>query len=154
MFSTIICCVNLTENIQDVISYTKDIASCNDVQILVVHALPSTANLSGYLNSSSLEDITKLSEEKTDKYLDDIIAKNFDGYKVKKIITKGNFAQSLLKLVDQYCADLVVMGSTSTKGIFNKFLDNTSKTVIGLGRVPVLVVPNELDLECTPPEDF
>ena len=152
MFTNIICCVNLTENGQDVIDYTKQIAA-PDAMIYVVHALPSTAQLSGYIHSTAMEEIVKNSEVKTNQYLDGIIAKDFAGYKTQKVITKGNFAHELLKLVDKYCADIVVMGSISTKGIFNRLLENTSKTVIGDGRVPVLVVPTELSLECTP-EDF
>ena len=66
----------------------------------------------------------------------------------------GNPARELLELVDKRCADLVIMGSMSTKGFFSFLFSRPSESVIGNTRVPVMVIPNDLSLECTPPEDF
>lgn len=154
LFSTIICCVNLTENSQDIVQYTKDIAKIDNAKILVAHSLPSTDNLRNYITSPMVEEVLENSKERTRKFLEEFVAANFQGFNAEPVMLSGNPARELLELVDKRCADLVIMGSMSTKGFFSFLFSRPSESVIGNTRVPVMVIPNDLSLECTPPEDF
>lgn len=154
LFSTIICCVNLTENSQDIVQYTKDIAKIDNSKILVAHSLPSTDNLRNYITSPMVEEVLENSKERTKKFLEEFVTSNFQGFDAEPVMLSGNPARELLELVDKRCADLVIMGSMSTKGFFSFLFSRPSESVIGNTRVPVMVIPNELSLECTPPEDF
>lgn len=154
LFSTIICCVNLTENSQDIVQYTKDIAKMENSKILVAHSLPSTDNLRNYITSPMVEEVLENSKERTKKFLEEFVTTNFQGFDAEPVMLSGNPARELLELVDKRCADLVVMGSMSTKGFFSFLFSRPSESVIGNTRVPVMVIPNDLSLECTPPEDF
>ena len=154
LFSTIICCVNLTENSQDIVQYTKDIAKIDNAKILVAHSLPSTENLRNYITSPMVEEVLKNTTARTENFLKEFVAKNFEGYDAEPIVLAGNPARELLSLVDKRCADLVVMGSMSSKGFFSFLFNRPSENVIGYTRVPVMVIPNDLSLECTPPENF
>lgn len=155
LFSTIICCINLTENSSDIVQYTRDIAKIDNSKILVVHALPSTAHLLNYVTSRSMvESILEESKERTEKFLKEFVAKNFEGLNAEPVLMSGSPARELLELADKVCADLIIMGSMSTKGVFSFMFSRPSEGVIGRTRVPVMVIPNDLNLECTPPEGF
>ena len=155
LFSTIICCVNLTENSGDIVQYTRDLAKLDNSKILVVHSLPSTSNLGNYITSSSImNEITVGSRKRTEEYLNGFIAKNFSDLNAEPVLLSGNPSQQLLELADKLCADLIVMGSVSQKGVFSFLLSQHSESVIGNTRVPVLVIPNDLNLDCIPPDGF
>lgn len=155
LFSTIICCVNLTENSSDIVQYTRDIAKLDNAKIYVVHTLPSTAHLLNYVTSRSMvESLLEESKERTETFLAEFVKQNFEGLQAEPILITGNPARELLELADKVCADLIVMGSMSTKGMFSFLFSRPSEGVIGRTRVPVMVIPNDLSLECTPPEDF
>ena len=155
LFSTIICCINLTENSNDIVQYTRDIAKIDDARIIVVHALPSTAHLLNYVTSRSMvESILDESKARTEKFLKEFVEKNFAGLKAEPLLMSGNPARELIELADKVCADLIIMGSISTKGLFSFMFSRPSESVIGHTRVPVMVIPNDLNLECTPPDDF
>lgn len=154
LFTTIICSINLTEHNDDIARYTLDIAKDNKAKIILVHALPSSGNLKSYTASSLVEDLLKEARASTERYVEDFKNKHFAGFEVEAMITNGNPGRELLKVADKYCADLIVMGSISQKGMFSFMLGNTSGDVVGKTRVPVLTIPNDLSLECVPDEHF
>ncbi len=150
-FSAILCVVNLSENVDDVVSYTRELAIANNAQVILFNSLPRVDNLYEIAVKQGGEDAFQNSiVEKTNIFLDKIISENFEGIKVRKELSEKNVVDNITDLVDEYCADLVVMGSMSTKGVTGFFSTNKSKNVINQTRVPVLVVPNDLTLECTP----
>ena len=86
LFSTIICCINLTENSNDIVQYTRDIAKIDDARVIVVHALPSTAHLLNYVTSRSMvESILDESKARTEKFLKEFVEKNFAGLKAEPL---------------------------------------------------------------------
>lgn len=101
LFSTIICCVNLTENSQDIVQYTKDIAKIDNAKILVAHSLPSTDNLRNYITSPMVEEVLENSKERTRKFLEEFVAANFQGFNAEPVMLSGNPARELLELVDK-----------------------------------------------------
>ena len=82
LFSTIICCINLTENSNDIVQYTRDIAKIDDARVIVVHALPSTAHLLNYVTSRSMvESILDESKARTEQFIKEFVEKNFAALK-------------------------------------------------------------------------
>lgn len=155
LFSTIICCINLTENSGDLVQYTQDIAKIDNAKILVTHALPSTAHLLNYVTSRTMvEELLENSKKRTMEYLEDFVQKNFAGFNAETVLLTGDPARELLDLTEKRCADLIIMGSMSSKGAFSFLLSRPSESVIGKTRVPVMVIPNDLSLDCTPPDGF
>ncbi len=154
LFPTIICCINLTENSEDIVRYTKDIAQAHGSRILVTHNVPSMSHLANYVESQVVANVVATSKERARNYLEKFVADHFQGMNAEGVLTEGDPARSLLDLVDRQCADLVVMGSMSTKGPLSFLLSRPSDTVVGKTRVPVMVIPNDLSLDCVPPENF
>ena len=153
-FSTIACCIDLTEQNDDIVSYTREMAELTGAKILLVHVLPSAGSFANYGASRDL--LKKVAEEsraETEKYVRDFAARNFSGFPCEPLILTGKIDEALTELVDKSCADLVIIGSLNTHGLFN-FSGKVSARLIGKSRVPVMVIPNDLSLECSPEEDF
>lgn len=153
-FSTIACCIDLTEQNDDIVSYTREMAELTGAKILLVHVLPSAGSFANYGASRDL--LKKVAEEsraETEKYVRDFAARNFSGFPCEPLILTGKIDEALTELVDKSCADLVIIGSLNTRGLFN-FSGKVSARLIGKSRVPVMVIPNDLSLECSPEEGF
>lgn len=153
-FSTIACCIDLTEHNDDIVSYTREMAELTGAKILLVHILPSASGFANYGASTELlKKVAAESRAETERYVKDFAAKNFAGLECSPLILTGKIDDALTELVDKSCADLVIMGSLNTHGLFN-FSGKTSARVIGRSRVPVMIIPNDLSLECSPEEGF
>ncbi len=150
-FKNIICSISLIEHSEDIVYYTRELAKQNDAKIFVVHSLPSMDHLRSFVSDTEVaKGVFDQAEEGAKKFLDKFITENFEGLDCEGFVTVGNPANELLILADKLCADVIIMGSMSTKGFFNFFNSRASQSVIGKTRIPVMVVPNDLDMECTP----
>ncbi len=151
VFKTIICAINLTDHSDDIVYYTRELAKQNDAKVVVVHALPSVEHIRSFVTGSNvLNDIVKEAESKAKASLDEFVKKNFENVKTECVVTTESAANDILAVADQHCADLIVIGSLSTKGMLSFMNSKEHSTVIGKTRIPVMVVPNDLDMECTP----
>ncbi len=150
VFSNIACCVSLSENPDDLALYVNEMVKQNEAQLILIHVVPDSVAMvrrqSEYVIDSLVEDVRQKNKAAFDEY----IQKHFSGIEATVVYAEGNMDKRLLEIVDQYCADLIVIGSMSTKGLLGGLFNHSSENIIGRTRVPVLVVPNELSLECTP----
>ena len=152
-FSTIACCIDLTEQNDDIVSYTREIAELTGAKLLLVHVLPPTGAFASYGASKELlQKVATESRQETEKYVKEFAEKNFAGLPCEPLILTGRIDKAINELVDKRCADLIIMGSLNSRGLFN-FSGSTSR-LIGHSRVPVMVIPNDLSLECVPEEGF
>ena len=152
-FSTIACCIDLTEQNDDIVSYTREMAELTGAKLLLVHVLPPTGAFASYGASRELlQKVAAESRQETEKYVKEFAEKYFSGLPCEPLILTGRIDKALNELVDKRCADLIIMGSLNTKGLFN-FSGSTSR-LIGHSRILVMVIPNDLSLECEPEEGF
>lgn len=146
IFSTIICCVNLTENNDEIVRYSKQVTN-KDAKILLVHIMPSIAsmkNLAPTIDSFFKEALISL-ENNLQEYREKFFAEYSD---VEIRIVKGTPAPEILKLVDEKCAEIIVMGSQSSKHWFQFTMADPTHAIASKTRIPVLLIPNDLNLEC------
>jgi nucleotide-binding universal stress UspA family protein len=148
VFSSIVCCLNLSENPDVLVQYVNDIAKQNDAKIIFVQVAAGRGSI---LNRSSVSVDSIISEnvEKANSAFSEYVKKNVEGEAVL-VFAEGDTDKELLKVVDKYCADLIIIGSMSTKGLFGGWFNKPSESIIGKTRIPVMVIPNDLSLECTP----
>ncbi len=150
-FKTIVCAISLIEHNEDIVYYTRELAKLGGAKVYVVHSLPSMDHLRQYMADAAVaDDLVQGAEEKGLAYAKEFIAKNFSDLDAVPVCVQGDVTNQLLELVDKYCADIVIMGSMSTKGFFSFFQLKPSQNLLGKTRVPVMVIPNDLDMECTP----
>ena len=153
-FNSIACCINLTENNDDIIDYTREMAKLTGAKILLVHVLPPASSFANY--GASRELLMKVAAEsriETEKRVKELANEHFGDLNCEPLILTGSVDAALTELVDKSCADLVIMGSLNSTGLFN-FSGKTTARLIGKSRVPVMIIPNDLSLECAPAEDF
>ena len=150
VFSNIACCVSLSENPDDLAQYVSDIVRQNEARLILIHIAPDSETMvrrqAEYVIDSMVEEVRRKNKLAFEEY----IKKHFAGVDATIVYAEGNMEKRLLKIVDQYCADLIIIGSMSTKGLLGGLFNHSSENIIGRTRVPVLVVPNELSLECVP----
>lgn len=151
-FSNIMCCVNLSENPNDVVQYAKDLARDNDAKLIMVHVSVDIDSVMGRVDAardiieSKVEEARKINREGFASY----VAEQLGEFNPTIVFAEGQTDEEVLRAIDEYCADLVVIGSLSTKGFLGGLFNKKSENIIGRTRIPVLVVPNDLSLECTP----
>ena len=151
VFSNIICCISLSENPDDVAQYVADITRQNNAKLFLVHVGADKENIARQAGGSrAVEKIVEDSLSATRDAFTAYVEKQFAGLDTTIVFTEGKVQDELLRVIDKVCADLVVIGSMSTKGLFGGFFNKPSENIIGNTRVPVLVIPNDLSLECTP----
>lgn len=149
VFSHIMCCINLSENPDDVAQYVNDIVRQNEAQLTVVRVAPSSEDVSRRSVSINLGELVKEGQKANEAAFVEYVKAHFEG-QPKIVLAEGNIETELLRVIDKYCADLVIIGSMSTKGLFGGWLNKSPESIIGKTRIPVLVIPNDLNLECTP----
>ncbi len=151
VFKSIICSISINENSEDIVYYTRELAKAHNAKIYVVHSLPSMDHLRQFMSDSSVaDDLVTGAKDKGLAYAKEFSEKNFAGLETEALCIDGDVAHKLMDLVDKYCADLVVIGSLSTKGFFSFLHTKAPQAILGQTRVPVMVIPNELDMDCVP----
>ncbi len=144
------CCISLSENPDDLAQYVSEIVVQNDAKLVLVDVTVGAADIARRVGSmASLE---KAFEESRRAQLVTLAAyarKHFDRECII-VQSEGRTADELLKIIDKHCADLLVIGSMSTKGIMGSMFGCGAGSIIGKTRIPVMVIPNELSLECVP----
>lgn len=150
VFSCVMCCISLSENPDDLAQYVSDIVAQTDAKLVLVDVTVGAADIARRVGGmASLE---KAFEESRKAQLATLAAyarKHF-GPDCTIVQTEGRTADELLKIIDKHCADLLVIGSMSTKGIMGSMFGCGTGSIIGKSRIPVMVIPNDLSLECTP----
>ncbi len=151
VFQTIICSINLIERSDDLVYYTRELAKLSNAKVYVVHSLPALDSVRMYAGSSVIADnFFEETEKNAKEHLTKFIAENFPGVNAEAVVTTGKADDDLLALADKFCAELIIVGSMSTKGLFGFISHKTSQAMIGKTRIPVMVVPNDLDMDCVP----
>ena len=151
VFSNIVCCINLSENPDDVAQYVNDITRQNNAKLILVHvAADNDAILRRTGSRSMVEKLIEESRKNNEDAFTQYVNKTFAGLDTTIVLTEGKVEEELLSVIDKYCADLIIIGSMSTKGLFGSFFNKPSENIIGKTRIPVMVIPNDLSLECTP----
>ncbi len=151
VFSNIVCCISLSENPDDVAQYVNDITRQNDAKLILVHvAADNEAILRRTGSKNMVEKLIEESRKANEDAFTNYVNKKFAGLDTTIVLTEGKVEEELLKVIDKYCADLIVIGSMSTKGLFGSLFNKPSESIIGKTRIPVMVIPNDLSLECTP----
>jgi len=151
VFSNIVCCISLSENPDDVVQYVNDITRQNEAKLILVHvAADNEAILRRTGSKSMVEKLIEESRKANEDAFTNYVKKHFAGLEPTIVLTEGKVEDELLKIIDKYCADLIVIGSMSTKGLFGSLFNKPSENIIGKTRIPVMVIPNELSLECVP----
>jgi nucleotide-binding universal stress UspA family protein len=85
--------------------------------------------------------IVKDSAAKAKKNFDKIVAKYKDDVIIKTTVEYGNPSMTILKLIEDKKADLVVMGTKGASGLKEIFVGSNTEKVVRGSKVPVISIP-------------
>lgn len=151
VFSKIACCINLSEDPDTIAQYTRDIVRQNEAELILIHVAASSEQVLNRASSKGMiEEILENSRKSNEDQFKAYAEKQFGDLSPTIVFMTGKAEKEVLRVIDEYCADLVIIGSVSTKGFFGSLFNKPSEQIIGQTRVPVMVIPNDLSLECQP----
>lgn len=126
----------------------------NDTKIVLAVTMPEAHSLvNAYAVQVAHEDYLEKREAKALAQITNLKEKYFKGKEVKHVLLGDDITANIIRLIKEECADLVVVGAMSTKPWYSFMLSSESSKIIGQAGIPVLVVPNNLEFECLPPEE-
>lgn len=153
IFSNIACCLNVSENSDDVAQYAKDLAMQNGAKLILIYVGNYSGSDYKILDRSNLGYLIEENSKKKNEALEKYVKDNFQGIDTTLVVTEGDPNKEMLEIIDKYCADLAVIGSVASKNLFGFITQMTSKTLIERTRIPVMIIPSDFSLECVPEED-
>ena len=122
--------------------------------ILVYASSDADDQISSLDFKTTYGDLIKKKEDKINAFLLQIKEKHFATCDAKYVVLGGDISAGILQLADDECADLIVIGSMSTKPWFSFLFSNASNKLTGESRIPVMIIPNSLSFECLPHEEM
>lgn len=154
IFSNIACCLNVSENSDDVAQYAKDLAVQNGAKLILIYVGNYSGSDYKILDESNLGYLIEENNKKKNEALEKYVKDNFQGIDTTLVVTEGDPNKEMLEIIDKYCADLAVIGSVASKNLFGFITQMTSKTLIERTRIPVMIIPSDFSLECVPEEEI
>ena len=153
IFSNIACCLNVSENSDDVAQYAKDLAIQNGAKLILIYVGNYSGSDYKILDQSNLGDLIEEQERSRQEALEKYVRDNFKGIETTVVMTEGDPNKELLEVIDKYCADLAVIGSVASRNLFGFIKQMTAKSLIERTRIPVMIIPSDFSLECVPDPD-
>ncbi len=139
----IIVCLDFSENSRHAGRMAREFAEAFDADIEVVHvvqALPrySSAEVGG--EAEIIEAFRRIEEAARQELLE--ISQEFQrpGREVLSHLGIGDPAEEIVRVADEGCADLIVMGTHGWTGIKHLLMGSVAEKVLRMAKCPVLVV--------------
>jgi nucleotide-binding universal stress UspA family protein len=106
----------------------------------IVADVPIYESALGSVPRSTQKFIVKDVMEETRNELDKIAATNGAGVKYKTEVKHGHSVDEILRVIDEYKPDLVVMATHGRTGVRHMLLGSVAERIVRLSPVPVLTV--------------
>ncbi|MCB7481555.1 universal stress protein [Christiangramia sediminis] len=137
---TILVPVDFSEHSEYALEVAASIAKKKDAEIIVMHMMGLADS---FLTKDEKQEVfnaiyfMKLTKQRFDKLLDKDYLKGIDVSQVVK--THKDFTE-INEIIDEYGADLIVMGSNGVAGVKEVFVGSNTEKVVRYSEIPVLVI--------------
>jgi len=112
-----------------------------NAEIALISVVDTTALMTdGGVTPGELEDIIKNDFKKNQQLLTDKI---FKDYKVWTFVEKGKPFETILKVAEEWEADLVVMGTHGRTGLSHLIMGSVAEKVIRHSTKPLFIIPTK-----------
>lgn len=112
-----------------------------NAEIALVSVVDTTALMTeGNVTPGELADIIKKDYEKSQQML---IDKVFKDYKVWTFVEKGKSFETIIKVAEEWEADLIVIGTHGRTGLSHLILGSTAEKVIRHSTKPLFIIPTK-----------
>lgn len=150
-FERILVAVDDSPCSEKVIQYAREIAFGQEISIALVSvttpAAPVDYAADPLLGQQSIvvPEITEIQEANAQEYLE-TLAREFDEQNAVFCYSRiGDIREEILSLVQEWDADLIVMGTTGKSGLEHFLAGSVSESVIRKAPCPVLVIPSKCE---------
>ena len=126
------------------LKFAVDVAIKSKGEILLMHVVDLPILKNSILSPSIYVDdsIVKASTAMAQKGFDKALAKYADsGVKIKTTVEYGNPAMSVIRIIEDNKADLVVMGTKGATGLKEMFIGSNTEKIVRGSKVPVISLP-------------
>jgi len=137
---TILVPVDFSEHSEYALEVAASIAKKKDAEIIVMHMMGLADS---FLTKDEKQEVfnaiyfMKLTKQRFDKLLDKDYLKGIDVSQVVK--THKDFTE-INEIINEYGADLIVMGSNGVAGVKEVFVGSNTEKVVRYSKIPVLVI--------------
>jgi nucleotide-binding universal stress UspA family protein len=146
----IIVPTDFSDQAAQALKFAVDIASQSKGEIRLAHVVDLPMLKDSIISPTIYVDdsIVKESTAKAQKGFDKALAKYADsGVKIKTSVEYGNPSMSIIKLIEDKQADLVVMGTKGAAGLKEIFVGSNTEKIVRGARVPVISLPKASKIE-------
>ena len=134
---------DLSENAKKALSFLRSISEKYDTEIHILYVQDNIGPFGswyGEFEHSEIDKIRELDRKKAEESLDKICEDYLSGCPYfKRHTATGDPASEILKFIDKYKPDMVVMSKIGEKGHFD--VGNVTGRVIRHSKVPILIIP-------------
>ena len=144
---------DFSPNAERAIDYAVQIAKAGKATVVLVHACDQLDNMPLSAGFPIADYNKRIADEAFDNL--ELVQKSIqdtEGIKVEIELLSGTVVDTVAVAVNDYGADLVVMGTMGITGIRNTLFGTNTSAVIGHSAVPVLAIP--LEYEWSTPSKF
>lgn len=140
---------DFTEVAKNAYKYAKELAKELDAELKVVNVFYPEASAGDGKSFKSVEEVEKEREDALDEFIQGENSQQFEGIIEDEFISRelvnGFPPDVLLELSEKEETDLIVMGTRSQKGSFDKLLGSVSSKTAQNANCPVWLVPPEAE---------
>lgn len=131
---------DFSECANNALDYAIFLSKKMDAEIVLLSAyhIPSSGAATIVMNIQ--EDLRKETQEELDELIK-LKTKNNSGLKISSIVDFNIPSNSIVRMVNKYEFDMVVLGTTGASGIKDIFLGSTTSAIINKVKIPILAVP-------------
>jgi nucleotide-binding universal stress UspA family protein len=137
--NTVIAATSYTELSENAVEYAAEVARANKVRLVLLneYTIP-VSGVNGWITGPQIEEMLAKNKHRLQQEAEEL-SKKFE-IEVVPVANFLYFENDLKSLIEEYKADLVVMGM-APKSLESDLLGNTTTSVLQSVRVPLLAVP-------------
>lgn len=140
MFKTILIPTDGSENSEKAVNAGLELAKKTKAKVIALYVL-DYSGLYSLPETYMWENVKGLLDEEGKKALKSIKdAAKKDYISVKTVIREGNPSTEIISAVEEFKADLIVMGTAGRTGLDKFFLGSVSDKVLRTSKTPILII--------------
>ena len=150
-FERILVAVDDSPCSEKVIQYAREITFGQEVSIALTTIIPPATSVNygadPLLGQQTIlmPDISEIQETSAQEYLEQL-ARDFDDPNAIFCYARvGNIREEILALVQEWSADLIIMGTNGKSGLEHFLAGSVAESVIRNASCPVLVIPSKCE---------
>ncbi len=150
-FERILVAIDDSPCSEKVIQYAREIAFGQDISLALTTIITPVTSVNygsdPLLGQQSImiPDMTDIHEATSHEYLENIAQQFDDRNTIFCYVRVGNIREEILSLVQEWSADLIIIGTNGKSGFEHFLAGSISESVIRKASCPVLVIPSKCD---------